>query len=385
VADANLTAIAWTDGSKWVRKAPRQESACCAHCEAHPLCRGWTILDSVCHLVASVGQHYPDPRGLSGYPLPSDAASQCVHFSDNGGHGAPSGTWGDTKMRSDISCAMLPPKGRTTNVSDFPRRWSASTAGGSRGVPWFFFPSAWCEGTAAHCGRCDCACQGAGCPSVYCQGPSAAALEKQGVRLFKDRPWAVFMHGGEFHWNNNIGADYAMLSSNVAAASAMGVLAIDYRTTAAVGEPGNGAYPAAIEDLVQACQWLRTRKGAAEIRLYGDSSGGTQTVQALLYIAQKKLDGVDLGFEVARAGTFSAWLDLTSSTPTFYTRKWCAPGLRPLLAAPRAPSLLRRQVPRCLRRDRRPGQQELAGLGADRARSQIVALHHRSSTLYQIH
>ena len=43
--------------------------------------------------------------------------------------------------------------------------------------------------------------------------------------------WVVFLHGGEFQWDGNIDAGYADLSSNIveAAASGLGVLAVDFR------------------------------------------------------------------------------------------------------------------------------------------------------------
>jgi acetyl esterase/lipase len=50
---------------------------------------------------------------------------------------------------------------------------------------------------------------------------------------------------------------------------------------------------------------------------------GTQVVETLLYMEHLRSIGDDPGVEVERALTFSCWLDLTSSTPTFFTRKWC--------------------------------------------------------------
>ena len=91
----------------------------------------------------------------------------------------------------------------------------------------------------------------------------------------------------------------------------IGVLALDFRTTAAI-EHGAGAWPAAILDVVQvrccfslsfrrlslpftaillqAGEWLASQQ-AGEIMLHGDSSGGTQTVQVLLWMADKEMAG----------------------------------------------------------------------------------------------
>ena len=85
---------------------------------------------------------------------------------------------------------------------------------------------------------------------MVCTGPTFdAALVQQHVT---GKKWIVFIHGGEFAWNNNIGAGYAILSANVALASDMGVVAIDYRRS----QGGSNPYPAAINDVLQAVAWL---------------------------------------------------------------------------------------------------------------------------------
>lgn len=126
-------------------------------------------------------------------------------------------------------------------------------------------------------------------------------------RYVKDKKWIVFIHGGEFAWNNNIGAGYAILAAvrpsmktktqttftrypsflalfwtecwllltqEVAQNSDMGVLAIDYRTS----QNGENQYPAAVVDVLQAVGWLH-EAGARSVSLFGDSSGATQVVQ----------------------------------------------------------------------------------------------------------
>jgi hypothetical protein len=180
IADKNHTVIAWQDGSRWERKHPDQVGACCALCTAASAkgCRGWTVSSNVCSLMRSVGQHYPDPRAVSGYPLHSDAASYCTHGNDNREVPKP---WADSKMYPAIACSSIEPKGsppppspgdgeqqtkRTDfgrHVSHFPRAWAASTAGGQRGQAWFFYPRAWCADAPTLCASCSCQCSDAAC------------------------------------------------------------------------------------------------------------------------------------------------------------------------------------------------------------------------------
>lgn len=47
-------------------------------------------------------------------------------------------------------------------------------------------------------------------------------------------------------------------------------------------------------------------------------------VETLIYMEYLRSIGQDPGVTVERALAFSCWLDLTSSTPTFFTRKWCS-------------------------------------------------------------
>ena len=73
---------------------------------------------------------------------------------------------------------------------------------------------------------------------MICKGPTFDdTLIKKYVH---GKKWIVFIHGGEFAWNNNIGAGYAVLSAEVARNSGMGVLAVDYRTS----QNGQNAYRA---------------------------------------------------------------------------------------------------------------------------------------------
>ena len=62
---------------------------------------------------------------------------------------------------------------------------------------------------------------------MICKGPAFDA--KLVEKYVTGKKWIVFIHGGEFAWNNNIGAGYAILSAEVAKNSGMGVLAVDFR------------------------------------------------------------------------------------------------------------------------------------------------------------
>lgn len=68
-----------------------------------------------------------------------------------------------------------------------------------------------------------------------------------------------------------ISGDYYALSTRVAEESGMGVLAVDYRTTASIPI---SPFPAAIEDVIAAMKWLQDQ-GASKVTLHGDSSGGS--------------------------------------------------------------------------------------------------------------
>lgn len=73
---------------------------------------------------------------------------------------------------------------------------------------------------------------------MICKGPTFD--DKLIAKYVHGKKWIVFIHGGEFAWNNNIGAGYAILSAEVAKNAGMGVLAVDYRTS----QNGQNAYRA---------------------------------------------------------------------------------------------------------------------------------------------
>ena len=90
-----------------------------------------------------------------------------------------------------------------------------------------------------------------------------------------------------------------MLASRVAAAGHLGVLAIDYRSASVA------RYPASLNDVEDGVAWLHAN-GASSVFLYGDSSGGTQAVELLLWRSASAPP-------IAGAVLFSPWLDLSGS------------------------------------------------------------------------
>ena len=135
-------------------------------------CRGWTVSSNVCYVMRGVGQHYPDPRAVSGYPLHSDAASYCQHENDNRVVAMP---WADSKMRSEIACSSISPTSQgpledasTKNeTSHFPRAWVGTTAGAQRGQAWMFYPRAWCAEAPSLCKSCTCTCTDPPCGAIF--------------------------------------------------------------------------------------------------------------------------------------------------------------------------------------------------------------------------
>ena len=121
-----------------------------------------------------------------------------------------------------------------------------------------------------------------------------------------------------------------MLMSKLAGLGELGVLGVDYRTTDAQ-PPSEGAFPSAVDDVIGAVSWL-TEHGAKSVTLVGDSSGGTIVVQVLLELTRRRRQQPrsNVGGRVSDvpmvsgAVTFSAWLDLTDSSPAYHSHKYCS-------------------------------------------------------------
>ena len=345
---------------------PEAEAAkCCALCRNHTGCKGWTVTNlapggdspwappppppctfppcpyptkgpRACLLVSQLSTLSPSLSSYSGYPIQGDAASWCQHIP---------GHWDshpDRGMPPTVSCGQLIPTssngsaagggGDAGNASHFPRGWGPTTLGPdghpTRGTAWLFFPTA----AAAAGGGAgqppppppaprSCICvrktgaDGRPVPgSMNCTGPVfSQAMSEQHI---KGKRWAVFVHGGEFAWDTNIDAGYAIMAAQMALG--MGILAVDYRTCDLGGE---NPYPAAINDVIQALEWLELQ-GAASISLLGDSSGGTQVMQTLLLLAHRRNQGLHT-VTIESAVCFSAWLDLTCANPGYRTEQYC--------------------------------------------------------------
>lgn len=178
----------------------------------------------------------------------------------------------------------------------------------------------WSDGTRWHRSSCKCQCVPKNdpfCNEARCSGASMSAPLAD--LAIKGKKWIVFFHGGAFKYFSGISGNYYAPSARLAKLSGMGVLNVDYRTTDSLPKPTT--FPEDLADIVQAMQWLKS-KGATAIYLYGDSSGGTQVLQTLLWMEHKRQIGQDPGVKVEAAVSFSGWMDMTGSGPTYETRRW---------------------------------------------------------------
>jgi acetyl esterase/lipase len=76
-----------------------------------------------------------------------------------------------------------------------------------------------------------------------------------------------------------------------------------------------------VNDIIDAIGWLQTA-GASAVTLVGDSSGGTIVAQTLLELARRKQLQVPSP-RVESAVTLSGWLDLSDSSPSYHSHRWC--------------------------------------------------------------
>jgi len=283
---------------------------CCALCHANSTCKAWTMHGHKCSLTSDAAMAYPDNDRTSGYILSEDPATFCEQLFINS-QGKP---WADTHMAPGVDCVHLQPSHNASELG-FPPAWNSAEPCPDnvckRGIAYFFFPSASNK-------TCDCRASGYGDFTTTCNAPEL--VPSNATELFQGKKWIIYMHGGHFHDWDAIAANYAMLSSKVAKEANMGVLALDYRSTASIPQPT--LFPGAIDDVTAAMQWLK-RRGVSDIYMYGDSSGGTQAIQTVLYIEHLKAQGKDPQVSVSGIATFSSWLDLSDSNPMYATRQWC--------------------------------------------------------------
>lgn len=135
----------------------------------------------------------------------------------------------------------------------------------------------------------------------------------------------LLLHGGAYAWYSP--RDYRPMSSRLAKSLGMPVLVIDYRLAP------EHRYPAAVDDAVAACRWLR-RNGpcgasdAGKIYLFGDSSGGGLVFATLQALKQRGDTCAETMASLAGAVSVSPWVDLTCSGITYKTRGWNPETLR---------------------------------------------------------
>ena len=161
----------------------------------------------------------------------------------------------------------------------------------------------WSDGSTWHRSSCACQCipkDDPFCNQAKCAGSNMSAqLSEMAIR---GKPWIVFFHGGAFKYFSGISGNYYAPVARLAKLTGMGVLSVDYRSTDSIPHPT--AFPGDLADIVQAMQWLKS-KGATELFMFGDSSGGTQVVQTLLWMEHKRQTGQDPGVEVSAAISYS--------------------------------------------------------------------------------
>lgn len=345
-------------------ESEQEGRACCKLCREHSGCKGWTVTTAgasppcppclpcpdpskpcspcpppcpppvhghrVCHLVSQTSTATASVTSYSGYPIVDDSVSWCQNNQDKLNRGVP----------RSVRCGTILPHGSSHNASDFPRAWKTEglpdgtghTRTVQRGQAWLFYP---CGNNVSCLNASSCTCshrQGRGQAvesTMVCKGPKFDdAMQAEHIA---GKKWAVFVHGGEFNWGSNIDQGYAILAAKVAAGG-IGVLAVDYRTSPGPNlqwdgtvPPNNNTWPAAVNDIIQALEWL-TLMQASEVSIFGDSSGGTQVMQTLLMLSHRRKIGNPSLARVFSAVTFSAWLDLTCSNPGYRTEAYCGMG-----------------------------------------------------------
>lgn len=144
-----------------------------------------------------------------------------------------------------------------------------------------------------------------GVPAEYLTAPNAAA----------DRV-VLYLHGGGY----TIGSikSHRYLMQNVSRAAGARTLGLDYRL--APEHP----FPAALEDVTKAYQWLLAQGFAAsKIAIAGDSAGGGLTLATLVNLR-------DQGLPLPAAGVLiSPWTDLTGTADSVKTRAASDPMVKP--------------------------------------------------------
>lgn len=155
------------------------------------------------------------------------------------------------------------------------------------------------------------------CEDVDAGGVPCRWVIAPGVR--EDRV-VLYFHGGGFQLGSL--DSHAELMAGVSAAARSAVLGVGYRLAP------EHRYPAALQDALQAWDWLRARTPAAHIALAGDSAGGGLALSLLLAL-QRRSEALPAGY-----WGLSAWTDLTAAGASYETRAALDPiHQRPMIQA----------------------------------------------------
>ena len=112
---------------------------------------------------------------------------------------------------------------------------------------------------------------GVGCSPITVNGVPAEWIVPAGLTSERS---ILFIHGGTFFAGSI--ASHRPLAANIAVEAGTRALIIDYRLSP------EHPYPAGLEDVIAAYQWLREKVPAKEIALASDSAGGALTMGLLL-------------------------------------------------------------------------------------------------------
>lgn len=130
-------------------------------------------------------------------------------------------------------------------------------------------------------------CPGTVRPAIWCM-PESASLEHV----------IIYLHGGGFISGSP--SSHRKLAAHLAKRAACAALVLDYRRSP------EHSFPAQIDDVVAAYQWLQSKRGFApsKIGFAGDSAGGNLTVSASLALKEQGMEGP------AAIAAFSPWVDM---------------------------------------------------------------------------
>lgn len=143
-----------------------------------------------------------------------------------------------------------------------------------------------------------------GCPALLIAGPKSRADHV-----------ILYLHGGGYVLGSAL--SHRPLTVLLAEAAEATVLSLDYTLAP------EGTYPTAVEDAVNAYQWLVKDKGVSpsKIAVSGDSAGGGLAAATLMMLRDRELG------EPAAGMLISPWADLTCSSRSMTSRAEADPWL----------------------------------------------------------